>query len=307
MLREDLLVRSCSLAREEEDVSRNDGASLVSNKICQQTEKYTIAQTHTLTKHLDRIWEILLLLLCHKYLAVDVQISYNYEIFIDSGTFRPPVSCKISISAVCDKKMLFPATMRTAGTAYPESKLRLQPTGQSSASSLCPSLFAARICSIRPSFSSLSLSLFSFASSVFLSLLSLLLALSPFSSLSHQSLVSLSLSSLSLWPDSSRSLPLAAPPWYSSLINCVYTAVNSYRCLAPANWSSGPSPLVPPHARNADTRRGYPPFNSRGMISSSQPSLCRLARSFSLRLSRSLSLSLSVVSFLSRSCSNFSF
>lgn len=34
--------------------------------------------------------------------------------------------------------------------------------------------------------------------------------------------------------------PLAAPPWYSSLINCVYTAVNSYRCLAPANWSLGP-------------------------------------------------------------------
>lgn len=51
--------------------------------------------------------------------------------------------------------------------------------------------------------------------------------------------------------------PLMAPSWYSGLINCVYTAVNSYRCLAPANWSSGPqAPLMLPHARNADTHTG---------------------------------------------------
>lgn len=133
---------------------------------------------------------------------------------------------------------------------------------------------------------SLSFSLFNLARSLCfpLALLFIRPALSPSLFPSSRS------STVSFQLRSPRSTSPAAPPWYSSLINCVYTAVNSYRCLAPANWSSSPSPLVPPHARNADTRRGYPPFNSRGMISSSQPSLCHLARalSFSLPLSSSL-------------------
>ena len=84
------------------------------------------------------------------------------------------------------------------------------------------------------------------------------------------------------------------PPWYSGLINCVYTAVNSYRCLAPANWSSSRVLLLHTPATTTTTHAtGIPRFNSRGMISSSQPSLScvpfspaavflSLARSFSL-------------------------
>jgi len=147
----------------------------------------------------------------------------------------------------------------------------LQPTGQRVAHPSAPlslslslSLFlflslplATRIPSVQPLLFSLSLSpSFSLLSSLRSTLLALLfscrfsadqLFLLLLSSLSLS--LSLFLPSVLSFRGVSRgdlplshvlpASPLAAPPWYSSLINCVYTAVNSYRCLAPANWSSG--------------------------------------------------------------------
>lgn len=96
------------------------------------------------------------------------------------------------------------ARLRTTGTAYPESKLPLQPTGQNR-SSLSRRGAHKCVCLVSSCFRLFLPPLFSYSS------LSAVSAISPAS--------------------------LLLRPRYSGLINCVYTAVNSYRCLAPANWS----------------------------------------------------------------------
>lgn len=142
--------------------------------------------------------------------------------------------------------------MRTTETAYPESKLPLQPTGQNRSSS---SLSRRRehVCLVSPLLRSLALSL----------ALPFSLSLLPRSPGTHLSVCHST--DLSRLPTPA----LCRPPWYSGLINCVYTAVNSYRCLAPANWSSSRGPPAP-HAGDGhdedeeddddddDTRHGYP-------------------------------------------------
>ena len=177
-----------------------------------------------------------------------------------------------------------PRRLRTTETAYPESKLPLQPTGQNR-SSLSRSHWREHDCLVSPR-------------SLILPLphplpLPRSLSLTPpfsFPLIFHRHT---SLSDVPAISPASQHPRLRRSPWYSGLINCVYTAVNSYRCLAPANWSSSRVLLLHTPATTTTHATGIPRFNSRGMISSSQPSpscvplapaaaspLARTARSF---------------------------